>query len=122
MAVPLVEDKEAAREMSANRLCEIVYELSEASDGPAALDLLAAAVRIDLFVTDVDLPNGPNGRPVANAARERRPDLPVSFITGHALEKQLAPGVQGSVGKPFMLEASATQAGALGKSVDPALS
>jgi len=41
---------------------------------------------------------------VADAARERRPGLPVLFITGHAdgaLDGQLAPGME-VIGKPFV--------------------
>jgi CheY-like chemotaxis protein len=38
---------------------------------------------VDLLVTDVGLP-GLNGRQLADAARERRPTLPVLFITGYA--------------------------------------
>jgi len=97
-------------------------EVLEAADGATALNLLAASVRIDLLVADVGLPNGPSGRQVADAAREGRPDLPVLFITGYALETQLAPGMQ-VISKPFMLETLATQVGALvRKPMDPAMS
>ena len=125
MTVLLVGDEETACQMLADWLREVGYEVLEAADGPTALDLLAAAVRIDLLVTDVALPNGPNGRQVADAARERRPDLPVLFVTGHAgsaLERQLAPGMQ-VIGKPFVLETLAAQVGTLMASImDPAVS
>jgi len=125
MTVLLVGDEETAREMVADWLREVGYEVLEAADGPTALDLLAAAVRIDLLVTDVALPNGPNGRQVADTARERRPDLPVLLVTGYAgsaLERQLAPGMQ-VIGKPFMLETLAAQVGTLMASImDPAVS
>jgi CheY-like chemotaxis protein len=83
----------------------------ECSDGPTALDLLRSGVRVDLLVTDVGLPSGLNGRQVAEAARESRPDLPVLFITGYAgraLEGRLAAGMQ-LIGKPFSLDALAAR-------------
>jgi CheY-like chemotaxis protein len=36
------------------------------------------------LITDVGLPNGINGRQLADAARLLRPDLKVLFITGYA--------------------------------------
>jgi CheY-like chemotaxis protein len=39
---------------------------------------------LDLLVTDVGLPNGMNGRQLADAARNLRPELNVLFITGYA--------------------------------------
>ncbi len=39
--------------------------------------------RIDLLVTDIGLPDL-NGRQLADAAREKRPDLKVLFMTGYA--------------------------------------
>ena len=42
---------------------------------------IVAMAHVDLLVTDVGLP-GLNGRQLADAARERRPNLPVLLITG----------------------------------------
>jgi len=116
------------RRVEERRLDEAVRFVESAGaavERASALTFLAAPVRIDLLVTDLGLPNGSNGRLVADAARERRPDLPVLFITGYAgsaLERQLAPGMQ-VIGKPFMLETLAAQVGALiGRIMDPAMS
>ena len=109
--VLLVEDQEDIRSVAAERLRELGYMVLEAEDGPAALLLLRLDARIDMLVTDVGLPGGLNGRQVADAARERRPGLPVLFITGYAgsaLEAQLAPGMQ-VIGKPFALDALAAK-------------
>ena len=83
-AVLLVDDEDVAREAVAERLRELGYRVSEAVDGPSALHLLDKGARVDMLVTDVGLPNGMNGRQVAEAVRERRPGLPVLFITGYA--------------------------------------
>ena len=56
----------------------------EAEDGASALRVLQSDQRKDLLSTDVRLPNGLNGRQVADAARAARPGLHVLFITGYA--------------------------------------
>ncbi len=109
--VLLVEDQDDVRAVAAERLRELGYVVLEAGDGSAALPLLRSEVRVDLLVTDVGLPGGLNGRQIADAARERRPGLPVLFITGYAgnaLQGQLAPGMQ-VIGKPFALDALAAK-------------
>jgi len=113
--VLLVEDDEDVRALAAEWLRELGYRVLEAADGSAALGLLARTSHVDLLVTDVGLPNGLNGRQVADAARERRQGLPVLFITGYAgsaLEDQLAPGMQ-VIGKPFTLEMLAARIGTI---------
>ncbi len=113
--VLLVEDEEGVRAVAAEHLREFGYTVLEAPDGPEALGLLHSDVRVDVLVTDVGLPGGLNGRQVADAARGRRPSLPVLFITGFAgdaLEGQLAPGME-IIGKPFALSALAAKVQAI---------
>jgi CheY-like chemotaxis protein len=50
----------------------------------SGLKVLQSDVRIDLFITDVGLPAGMNGRQMADMARQSRPKLRVLFITGYA--------------------------------------
>jgi PAS domain S-box-containing protein len=107
--VLLVEDEADVRTTVAEHLRALGYKVLEAADGPSALRLLRSngSARLDLLVTDVGLPNGLNGRQVADAAREQRPGLPVLFVTGYAgdaLEAQLAPGMA-VMTKPFALGA-----------------
>ncbi len=105
--VLLVEDQDGVRAVTAEHLRESGYTVLDVADGAAALRLLRPGARVDLLVTDVGLPGGMNGRQVADAARERRPGLPVLFITGYAdgvLDHQLAPGME-VIGKPFALDA-----------------
>jgi len=52
--------------------------------GQAGLNIVASEARIDLLLTDIGLPGGMNGRQLADAARQQRPDLKVLFITGYA--------------------------------------
>jgi PAS domain S-box-containing protein len=82
--VLVVDDESAIRMLIAEVLAELGYSTIEAPDGPAGMRVLQSPARIDLLITDVGLPNGFNGRQVADAARELRPDLKVLFITGYA--------------------------------------
>ena len=100
------------RELVVDVLNDLGYRALEAADGPSSLEILRSSARIDLLVTDVGLP-GMNGRQVADAAREQRPDLKVLFITGYAENAAmangfLAPGME-MVTKPFAVDALAAR-------------
>jgi PAS domain S-box-containing protein len=110
--VLVVEDEDSVRELVVDVLNDLGYRALEAVDGPSSLQILRSAARIDLLVTDVGLP-GMNGRQVADAAREHRPDLKVLFITGYAENAALAngflaPGME-MVTKPFAVDALAAR-------------
>jgi len=110
--VLVVEDEPVIRNLIIEVLQDLGYRALEASDGPAGLKVLQSRQRIDLLVTDVGLP-GINGRQLADAARETRPDLKVLFITGYAENATLAngfldPGME-IFTKPFAVEALATR-------------
>jgi len=104
-AVLLVDDEDAVRQPAAARLRELGYDVLEATDGPTALRRLRERTGLQLLITDVGLPNGMNGRQLAETLRDRQPDLPVLFITGYP-GATLAPG-QEVIGKPFTLDALA---------------
>jgi len=64
----------------------------QANDGASALRLLDSGVEVDLLITDVGLPGGMNGRQVVDAARLRRKDHKILFITGYAENAALGNG------------------------------
>jgi len=82
--VLVIDDEPAIRMVISEVLGEIGYRVLEAVDGPSGLRIVQAGGRIDLLITDVGLPNGLNGRQVADAARVVNPKLKVLFITGFA--------------------------------------
>ncbi|MET0323128.1 MAG: response regulator [Duganella sp.] len=103
--IMVVDDEPLVRSVAVEVLSELGYEVVAAEDGPAALATLAAHPDLDVLVTDVGLPNGMNGRQLADAIRSRRPGLPVLFVTGYAEytvlnHGNLAPGMQ-IVTKPY---------------------
>ncbi|MGI4939484.1 MAG: response regulator [Janthinobacterium lividum] len=87
-SVLLVEDEPDVRELTAEALRDQGLRVLEAENGPAALRLVQAGPQLDLLVTDVGLPGGLDGRQVAEAVRQRHPDLPVILITGYATSRQ----------------------------------
>ena len=97
------------RSLTAEALADVGCVVVEAGDAAEAFRELALSGTIDLLVTDVGLPGGLNGRQLADAARERRPDLPVLFITGYAGsavdDGLLLPPGMSVIAKPFMLNA-----------------
>lgn len=103
--VLVIDDEPLVRMLVVDVLEELGYTALEAGDGPDGLKILRSDVRLDLLITDVGLPNGMNGRQVADAARELRSDLKVLFVTGYAENAvlshgHLAPGMD-VVTKPF---------------------
>ena len=83
-AVLVIDDEPTVRMLICDALTELGYVTIEAEDGPSGLQVVQSHARVDLLITDVGLPGGLNGRQVADAARARRPDLKVLFITGYA--------------------------------------
>jgi CheY-like chemotaxis protein len=82
--VLVIDDEPLVRMLVVDALEELGYTAIEAGDGPSGMKTIQSDARIDLLITDVGLPNGMNGRQVADAARQLRPGLKVLFITGYA--------------------------------------
>jgi PAS domain S-box-containing protein len=111
--VLVVDDEPTVRMLVTEVLQELGYDAIEAADGPSGLRVLQSDVRIDLLITDVGLPGGMNGRQMADAARQSRPELRVLFITGYAENAavgngHLEPGMH-VLTKPFALDTLASQ-------------
>ena len=78
----LVDDDPDVRAVAAAMLAEAGYDVVEAGSGGAALDLLEDPdLGVELMIADIVMP-GMNGVELAHAARRRRPELPVLFVTG----------------------------------------
>nr|WP_100253300.1 ATP-binding protein [Methylobacterium sp. UNC300MFChir4.1] len=111
--VLVVDDEPSVRILVVDLLTERGYATVEAADAAAGLTILQSDARIDLLVTDVGLPGGMNGRQMADAARGRRPDLKVLFITGYAECAVMGGGSLGPdmrvLTKPFAMDALGTR-------------
>jgi PAS domain S-box-containing protein len=80
----VLEDDADVRELAVTLLRDLGYEVLEAKDGEAALDLLTGDTAIDLLLTDVVLPGGLNGPEVVERARRQDNSLKVLFMSGYA--------------------------------------
>lgn len=103
------EDEESLRSFCVEALQEQGYKVLEASDGHQALTLLKAHSEVALLFTDVVLPNGMDGRQVAEQSRKLLPELKVLFTTGYSRNAivhhgRLDPGVL-LLSKPYTVQA-----------------
>ena len=107
-SILVVEDDETVRALAVELLRDMGFQVMEAATGSAALALLSGAVQFDLLVSDVGLP-GPNGRQVADYAREKFPRIKVILMTGYAEQAAMTPQFLGAhmelLVKPFDAQA-----------------
>ncbi|KGM33255.1 response regulator [Inquilinus limosus] len=97
----VVDDDNAVREITAAMLRELGHSVLEAGSGGAALELLESEPGIQLMVVDFAMP-GMNGAELARHARQRRPGLPLLFVTGFVDRAALAGIADAQIlGKPF---------------------
>ncbi|MBT6587692.1 MAG: response regulator, partial [Rhodospirillaceae bacterium] len=84
--VLVVEDDIEIGRLLSRALGRLGYRVLQAEDGPAALATMSAADEIDLLLTDVILPNGMNGRDVAENFRKIHPAAAVLYSSGYTRE------------------------------------
>ncbi len=81
--VLVVEDDADARSTLAAMVTELGYRVLEAENGASALPLLEQERPVNILLSDVIMPGGMSGVDLAKAARKRRPDLKVLFVSGY---------------------------------------
>lgn len=112
--VLVVDDEASIRTIVREVMEDLGSRCLEAEDGDKGLRILRSTAQVDLLITDVGLPGGMNGRQLADAARQFRPELKVLFITGYAENAftgngHLDPGME-ILSKPFEIDALAARA------------
>lgn len=104
----LVDDELPVRQLTAELLRELGYNVWEAQDSASALDQLRRVERIDLLITDIGLPGTMNGLNLARMIRLSYPTLKVLLITGFAalpgIDRMTREPEVALVTKPFSLE------------------
>jgi PAS domain S-box-containing protein len=80
----VVEDDDMVREHLSGQLAGLGYRVTDASNGPAALQIIGWMSDIDMLLTDIVMPGGMNGRQLADEALKLRPDLKVLFSSGYS--------------------------------------
>jgi CheY-like chemotaxis protein len=97
----VVEDEFLVRYSVADRLRSAGYAVVEAANAEEAIALCRSDAAIDLLFTDINLVGSANGLDVAECFRSDRPNAPVLYTSGKAIDRQRC--VPGSVffAKPY---------------------
>ena len=101
----LVEDEPVVRELVREILQTYQYRVIEAGSGVEALRIWDEHNgQFDLLLTDIVMPEGLNGRELAEQLRRRKPRLKVIFSSGYSAEssgKELRDGDTSFLAKPY---------------------
>ena len=109
----VVEDDPLVRDYVVSQLSDLGYQIISAVDGNQAMEILQSEQIIDLLLTDVVLPEGLNGRQIAEQAAKLRPTLRVLYTSGYTENSivhhgRLDPGVL-LLSKPYSREELASK-------------
>ena len=104
----IAEDEESIRNLVTRALRQDGHEVSIASDGAEALDLLTREKgAFELLLTDIRMPVM-DGIALALAAARDFPELTILLMTGYADQRERAHGldalIHDVIAKPFSLE------------------
>ncbi|MBU2582109.1 MAG: response regulator [Alphaproteobacteria bacterium] len=104
--VLLVEDEEVVRSFAVRALKRQGYEVLEAEDGLAALEVMKeCGGEVDIVVSDVVMP-GMDGPTMLKELRKTNPDLKIIFVSGYpneAFQQALGEETFAFLPKPFSL-------------------
>jgi len=90
----VVEDQLEVLTVVVRSLKSAGYEVDAANNGEDADRRFSEQGNYDLLLTDVVMPGRVNGHDLAKLCRQRRPDLPIVFMTGYESESM---GIRGEV-------------------------
>ena len=86
--VLMVEDNADVAEVAKAYLEELGYQVKQATSAQAGLDLAERDGAIDLVFSDILMPGGMNGLELADAIRQRFPNIVVLLTTGYSTSAQ----------------------------------
>jgi DNA-binding NtrC family response regulator len=79
-----VEDDRTIRENTSEALRDAGFEVLEAEDGHAAMNILTDPSVVDILFTDVKMPGSLDGVDLVNSVRAEHPAIPVVITSGYA--------------------------------------
>lgn len=100
--IMVVDDEPMVRTILQKLLSLKGHSVTLASSGEEALDMVGSN-EFDLIFTDLGMPQM-NGRQLARAIRERRPDLPIVLLTGDTDAGEPGEDVDVVLSKPFKVD------------------
>lgn len=99
----VVEDDFLIRLTLVEALQDEGFEVIEAASTDEASALLGSGSRIDMLITDIQLPGSMDGCALAAAARNHRPELPVIYMSGRPdTACALDPAREAMIAKPYL--------------------
>jgi CheY-like chemotaxis protein len=102
MHILVVEDNVYLRYTLAEWLRFKGFDVLEAATGDEAVIVLSSVLKVDLVVTDVEMPGSKNGYELAVYIRDKYPALPVIVVSGNASEEKASEtGVADFFRKPY---------------------
>jgi len=104
--VLVVEDQEQLRSMMARTLTDAGFDVLQASDGRAALQVFSSGAKIQLVVTDVVMPSM-DGPEFARALAAASIQVPILFVSGYTRDYAGLPGPL--LKKPFKADVLITE-------------
>jgi DNA-binding NtrC family response regulator len=106
IAVLVVEDEVLLRMITVDAFADEGFEVFDAENATAALEILARHEKINALFTDVDMPGGMDGLKLAAVVKERWPQVQVLVTSGHhAVDADNLPPDARFTRKPYTPEA-----------------
>ena len=103
--VMVVEDSRDVAEVTTTLLEQLGYRVVRAENAAEALRHLQQGIEVDLVFSDIVMPGQMDGLGLAQACRERFPDIPVLLTSGFSDAARAADGRFDILRKPFELSA-----------------
>jgi len=103
--VMVVEDSRDVAEVTTTLLEQLGYRVVRAENAAEALRHLQQGIEVDLLFSDIVMPGQMDGLGLAQACRERFPDIPVLLTSGFSDAARAADGRFDILRKPFELSA-----------------
>jgi two-component system, cell cycle response regulator CpdR len=102
--VLVVDDEDSMRALVARAVAMDGHDVTTATDGAEALDILGADIRFDLLLTDIQMPVM-DGIALALTAARDFPEMTILLMTGFAHQRERASGLSAIaydvISKPF---------------------
>jgi CheY-like chemotaxis protein len=103
--VLVVEDSREVAEVTGTLLEQLGFRVVRAENAAEALRHLQQGIEVSLILSDIVMPGPMDGLGLAQACRERHPDIPVLLTSGYSDAARAADGRFEVLRKPFELSA-----------------
>jgi CheY-like chemotaxis protein len=101
-SILLVEDEVLVRALVSDDLRSEGYTVIEAANAVDALAVLGSPVRVDIVLTDMQMPGAVDGAGLVQLVRERWPFLKIVMLSGRPPDEPTRKLLDGHLPKPFV--------------------